>query len=194
MVDGKPTLTWTRPPAGTIRFYRIYRDKGTNVQDRYDETNTNQPNVRRSEPRHGNAHTYWVTAVDQSFNESPLSAPVISLAAAMTETLRREGGYTLVELLLVCALALIIFGATLTALTSIYGSNRSLERQNDNAEAARVALDRAARQLRNLSNPTVNAITTIDRAQPLRPHLPDRRPGEDLGAVLPADLGRRRRQ
>ena len=29
-----------------------------------------------------------------------------------------------------------------------------------------MALDRAARQLRNLSNPTVNVITTIDRAQP----------------------------
>ena len=84
----------------------------------------------------------------------------------MTETLRRDGGHTLVELLLVCTLALIVFGATLTAFTSIYRSNQSVERQNDNAEAARVALDRAARQLRNLSNPTVNVITTIDRAQP----------------------------
>ena len=52
----------------------------------------------------------------------------------------------------------------MTAWTSIYSSNRALEGQQDNAEAARVALDRAARQLRNLANPTVNAITTIDRA------------------------------
>jgi type II secretory pathway pseudopilin PulG len=82
----------------------------------------------------------------------------------MTRTLRRQDGFTMVELLLVCVISLVVFGATLTAWTSIYRSNRSLEHQNDNAESARVALDRAARQLRNLANPTVNAITTIDRA------------------------------
>jgi type II secretory pathway pseudopilin PulG len=82
----------------------------------------------------------------------------------MSRSLRREGGVTLVELLLVCLTSLIIFGATLTAWTSFYRSNRSVESQNDNAEVARVALDRAARQLRNLANPTVNAITTIHRA------------------------------
>jgi type II secretory pathway pseudopilin PulG len=82
----------------------------------------------------------------------------------MTSTLRREGGFTMVELLLVCIISLIVFGASVTAWTSIYGSNRALENQQDNAEAARVSLDRAARQLRNLANPTVNAITTIDRA------------------------------
>jgi type II secretory pathway pseudopilin PulG len=82
----------------------------------------------------------------------------------MTRALRREGGFTMVELLLVCIISLMIFGATVTAWTSVYRSNRSVEIQNDNAEAARVALDRAARQLRNLANPTVNAITTIDRA------------------------------
>jgi type II secretory pathway pseudopilin PulG len=79
----------------------------------------------------------------------------------MTRALRREGGFTMVELLLVCVLSLIIFGATVTAWTSIYRSNRSIESQNDNAESARVALDRAARQLRNLANPTVNAIETV---------------------------------
>jgi type II secretory pathway pseudopilin PulG len=82
----------------------------------------------------------------------------------MSRSLRREGGFTLVELLMVCLISLIIFGATLTAWTSFYRSNRTVENQNDNAEAARVALDRAARQLRNLANPTVNAITTISRA------------------------------
>jgi type II secretory pathway pseudopilin PulG len=82
----------------------------------------------------------------------------------MTPALRREGGFTMIELLLVCILSLIIFGATVTAWTSIYRSNRSVESQNDNAESARVALDRAARQLRNLANPTVNAIMTIKLA------------------------------
>ena len=82
----------------------------------------------------------------------------------MRRALRREGGFTMIELLLVCVLSLIVFGASLTAWTSIYRSNRALEGQQDNAEAARVALDRAARQLRNLANPSVNAITTIHRA------------------------------
>jgi type II secretory pathway pseudopilin PulG len=82
----------------------------------------------------------------------------------MTPAARREDGFTMIELLLVCVISLIVFGATVTAWTSIYRSNRALESQEDNAESARVALDRAARQLRNLANPTVNAITTIDRA------------------------------
>jgi type II secretory pathway pseudopilin PulG len=82
----------------------------------------------------------------------------------MTRALRRDDGFTMVELLLVCVISLLIFGATVTAWTSIYRSNRTVESQNDNAESARVALDRAARQLRNLANPTVNAITTIKLA------------------------------
>lgn len=82
----------------------------------------------------------------------------------MTRELRREDGFTLVELLLVCIISLAIFGMTLTAWASFYRSNTSVEKQNENAEQARVALDRAARQLRNLANPTVNAITTIVRA------------------------------
>lgn len=82
----------------------------------------------------------------------------------MTRALRREDGVSLVELLIVCVISIVIFGATLSAWTSHYRSNRSVELQNDNAEAARVALDRAARQLRNLANPTVNAVYTIDRA------------------------------
>jgi prepilin-type N-terminal cleavage/methylation domain-containing protein len=77
---------------------------------------------------------------------------------------RRQDGFTLVELMLVMVISLVVFGATLSAWTSVYRGNRSVEKQNDNAEEARVALDRAARQLRNLANPTVNAITTIDRA------------------------------
>jgi type II secretory pathway pseudopilin PulG len=79
-------------------------------------------------------------------------------------TWRREEGFTMVELLLVCVISLIVFGATLSAWLSVVRANGVAERQRDNVETARQAMDRAARQLRNLANPTVNATTTIDRA------------------------------
>jgi hypothetical protein len=79
-VDGLPVLDWPDPPAGSgIRFYRIYRDTGTGLADRYDETITNDTTY--TDPSPGTSgHTYWVTAVDSNFNESAPSAPVIVAA------------------------------------------------------------------------------------------------------------------
>jgi type II secretory pathway pseudopilin PulG len=82
----------------------------------------------------------------------------------MTTWHRRDDGFTMVELLLVCVISLIVFGATLTAWLSVVRANDAADRQRDNVETARQAMDRATRQLRNLANPTVNATTTIDRA------------------------------
>jgi prepilin-type N-terminal cleavage/methylation domain-containing protein len=79
-------------------------------------------------------------------------------------TTRREAGFTLIELLLVMVISIVVFGATLTAWLSVVHSNTAADRQRDNVETARQAMDRAARQLRNLANPTVNAVKTIDRA------------------------------
>jgi prepilin-type N-terminal cleavage/methylation domain-containing protein len=84
----------------------------------------------------------------------------------MTHRLRDERGFTLIEVMLVCSLFLIVMGATLTAFTAFTTNNRRGEKQIDQAETARVGLDVAARQLRNLANPTVTASTTIDRALP----------------------------
>jgi type II secretory pathway pseudopilin PulG len=84
----------------------------------------------------------------------------------MTRT-RANDGFTIVEVMLVCALSVIVFGATLSAFTSLTSGHRQTELQRDNADAARVAIERAARQLRNLANPTYNATTTIARAQDL---------------------------
>jgi Tfp pilus assembly protein PilE len=78
--------------------------------------------------------------------------------------LREEHGFTVVEMLVVCVISVVIFGATMAAFTSFYGQNRLAESQSDNLDEARVALDREARQLRNLANPTYNATTTIARA------------------------------
>lgn len=82
----------------------------------------------------------------------------------MTTLRRREDGFTMIELLLVCVISLIVFGATLTAWLSVVRANDAADRQRDNVETARQAMDRATRQLRNLANPTVNSTTTIDRA------------------------------
>ena len=72
-----------------------------------------------------------------------------------------QRGFTLVEVLIVCVLFLIVTGATLTAFSAFATSHRRTDIQHDQAEEARVALDVAARQLRNLANPTTAATTTI---------------------------------
>jgi hypothetical protein len=74
-VDGLPVLDWADPPSGGVQFYRIYRDTGTGLSDRYDQTITNATTYTDPSPGTGD-HTYWVTAVDATFNESAPSAPV----------------------------------------------------------------------------------------------------------------------
>ena len=76
VVDGLPKLTWSA--VGSARFYRIYRDTGTGLADRYDETSTSSPTYTDPNPGSTTQHTYWVTAVDGSFDESAPSAPVTS--------------------------------------------------------------------------------------------------------------------
>jgi hypothetical protein len=76
VVDGLPKLTWSS--VGSARFYRIYRDTGTGLADRYDETSTSSPTYTDPNPGGTTQHTYWVTAVDSSFDESAPSAPVTS--------------------------------------------------------------------------------------------------------------------
>jgi prepilin-type N-terminal cleavage/methylation domain-containing protein len=82
----------------------------------------------------------------------------------MTRSTSRQEGFTLIELLLASTIALLIFGVTLTAWTSVYRSNRAVEKQQDNTQSARVAIDRASRQLRNLANQTQTGVNTIDKA------------------------------
>jgi hypothetical protein len=68
--NDQPRITWNAPPSGSVSFYRIYRD-GT----RYDRTPTSATGF--SDPgAHDGGHSYSVTAVDSSFNESDLIGPV----------------------------------------------------------------------------------------------------------------------
>ena len=75
-VDDAPKLTWTAPATGSVSFYRIYRD-GTAVgyDDRYDRTSGGETTYADTNPATG-THRYWVTAVNNSFNESLALGPV----------------------------------------------------------------------------------------------------------------------
>jgi fibronectin type 3 domain-containing protein len=80
-VDGLPVLTWDAPASGTVRFYRIYRDTGTGLGDRYDETITNQTTYTDPRPGSTTVHRYWVTAVGPDFQESAPSNDATSTPA-----------------------------------------------------------------------------------------------------------------
>jgi len=75
-----PRLTWpaATDPDGTILFYRVYRDTGTALTDRWDFTETNSPFYTEPQPGASTAHRYWVTAVDNSYQESDPLGPVDS--------------------------------------------------------------------------------------------------------------------
>jgi prepilin-type N-terminal cleavage/methylation domain-containing protein len=76
VVDGLVKLDWSA--VGGAKFYRIYRDSGTGLSGRYDETITSSPTYTDPNPGSSTLHTYWVTAVDNNFNESQPSLPVVS--------------------------------------------------------------------------------------------------------------------
>jgi prepilin-type N-terminal cleavage/methylation domain-containing protein len=73
--DG-PRLAWNAPAAGSVQFYRVYRD-GSAFADRYDRTAADVRTFTDTSAGSG-AHTYWVTAVNGSFNESTALGPVTS--------------------------------------------------------------------------------------------------------------------
>jgi len=74
---------------------------------------------------------------------------------------RRQDGFTLIEVLLVCVISLVVLGATLTAYSALLRAERDNTRQTDEIENTRLAMEHAARQLRNLANPTATATSTI---------------------------------
>jgi type II secretory pathway pseudopilin PulG len=82
IIDGSPVLTWTAPTVDTgagqrpIRLYRIYRDSGTGLADRYDVTVDDSTTWTDPSPGNPATHRYWVTAVDDRNNESNLSNSV----------------------------------------------------------------------------------------------------------------------
>jgi type II secretory pathway pseudopilin PulG len=82
----------------------------------------------------------------------------------MVRTLTDERGVTLVELLVVIALSIGVLTVTLTTFDTFIGADHDNNARNDTAELARNALDRQARQLRNLAKRIVGPV--IDTVGP----------------------------
>jgi prepilin-type N-terminal cleavage/methylation domain-containing protein len=67
--------------------------------------------------------------------------------------LRRQDGFTLVELLVAMVISLVVFGATLTVLDSYLRQSSAAAKRLDAQDQARLAVDRIVRDLRNVSSP-----------------------------------------
>ena len=67
--------------------------------------------------------------------------------------LRRQDGFTLVELLVAMVASLVVFGATLTVLDSYLRQSSAATKRLDAQDQARLAVDRIVRDLRNVSSP-----------------------------------------
>lgn len=65
--------------------------------------------------------------------------------------MRREAGFTLVEVIVTMAITMVVFGATLTALGAFASNNKTDTLRAEEQERARNALDRLARGLRNVT-------------------------------------------
>jgi hypothetical protein len=79
---GVTTIVWSKasppdPDSGdSVAFYRIYRD-GTAITNRYERWYDNSSNVTWQDTKtDGTSHTYYITAVDTHYAESPLVGPV----------------------------------------------------------------------------------------------------------------------
>jgi Tfp pilus assembly protein PilE len=80
------------------------------------------------------------------------------------EKVRRNDGFTLVELLVTMAVTMVIFGATLTALGAFSTQSNIDTLRAEMQETARAALDRIARGLRNTTAPSTKSAGALDQA------------------------------
>jgi prepilin-type N-terminal cleavage/methylation domain-containing protein len=80
--------------------------------------------------------------------------------------MKRQDGFTLVEVLIVSVLMLIVLGATLTTFNSFQQSVSVNEKQNTAQDQTRNAMDLMARDLRNLASPSAEQPLALDLNQP----------------------------
>lgn len=77
---------------------------------------------------------------------------------------RQEGGFTLIETLVVATMMVGVSGAALTTLTEFGNTTRLSDRQNDAQQEARRALGTLGQELRNLASPTNELPQAVQRA------------------------------
>ena len=82
----------------------------------------------------------------------------------MIARLREERGVTLIELLIGMVITTVVFGLTLTVVTSVSRSAQRNDAHNEAQDVARTYMDRLARELRNLASPSI--FTEDYQAQP----------------------------
>ncbi len=74
MADGLARLSWTASSSSDVAYYRIYRD-GTSASNRYATTAAGETTFADRQGG-GEAHRYWVVAVDEQLAESAKVGPV----------------------------------------------------------------------------------------------------------------------
>lgn len=79
---------------------------------------------------------------------------------------RAEHGFTLVELLVTMAITVVVFGATLSVLDVFQSNNRFDQLRHETQDNARTAMDRLARELRNVAAPGVVYFGALEEAEP----------------------------
>lgn len=84
----------------------------------------------------------------------------------MTRPARREDGFTLVEVLLAMLLMGVIVGATLSVFAAMERNSRLSQDTNALQDETRFAVDRLAKQLRNLASQADDVFRPIERATP----------------------------
>lgn len=79
---------------------------------------------------------------------------------------RDEGGFSLIELLVAMALAIVVFSAVLSVLDVFQRQNGYDEDRNEAQDNARTAIDRLAMNLRNAAAPVGGALGTLEEVGP----------------------------
>jgi prepilin-type N-terminal cleavage/methylation domain-containing protein len=80
--------------------------------------------------------------------------------------IRAQQGFTLIELLVTMAIATIVFGATLSVLDVFQKDNRLDQQRLETQDNARNAIDRLARELRNVAAPSPSYLGALEVAEP----------------------------
>ena len=78
--------------------------------------------------------------------------------------MRRQAGFTLIEVLLAMILSILVLGVTVTLFTSMLDDDKVINEHNEAQETARLSMDRMVRELRNLASPT--ALTVLSENRP----------------------------